>query len=776
LKNVSNAVRIALLVSAFLACRVSGSAAQQNDSIHITHQYADVDARSMIGLPMGSHKTIVTQDGQLQWSQWSLARKGRAVLFGFSEQLDGALGIHLSEIDGSTAKPLTATGQHLDQMRFPFVVTDWRGDKLRAQETAFASGRGEESSTAAGLDVVLFIVTNQDDRPQTLEMQLNGKQRNLPAFASGSQLATHDGNLLAAVEPADGLAQQSSTENRLTLAQKRIVPAHSSITFWVKLPYDSSDAQKPAVPAGSGQALLENARHAWETLWSQGAQIELPAREHELADFYQASVAYILMLTERDENGELWTLDGPAEYREFWGRGEYFQARSIEFAGYLPIALDTAKHTYSLQKPDGEWDWPVTSGWPAWDNIGGNAATVWDYYRLTRDKDWLRNAYPHLAAAAEWINLHREESMVADDAPQAAQPIHRQIPWSCSPETSPPLKPGEKPYWYGLLPWSYGDSGLPEGHPFPHNTWGLYAIQIAEMAANELGKPEDAARFSSEYANYKQVYFAAMKRSIALEKEDAPYLPAMPTDPGAGVSQSLIAVYPTGLLSADNLWVTNLLKRMRRDELQGLPTQMAWMGAGGVWPSESMNVAETYLRRGEIDKTVSLLTATLNHTYSTDVFREEIKVDKSLPVACSTGVSKDVENGNGTGDMPEAWGPANYILLLRDMLFYEDGDSLRVLAGIPADWIHAGEHLAIASAPTTLGGTISLRLDYPQAGKMRLHFESSAAVPEAIVRFPLPAGATLHSVSLNGSPITGFSRDTVTLKNLSGPAEVEVEF
>jgi hypothetical protein len=269
-----------------------------------------------------------------------------------------------------------------------------------------------------------------------------------------------------------------------------------------------------------------------------------------------------------------------------------------------------------------------------------------------------------------------------------------------------------------------------------------------------------------------------MRRSIGLENgdADAPYLPAMPTDPGAGVSQSLIAVYPTGLLSPGDLWVTNLLKRMGRDELQGLPTHMAWMGAGGVWPSESMNVAETYLRRGNIDKTISLLIATLNHTYTTDVFREEIKVDKNLPVACATGVSKDVEDGHGTGDMPEAWGPANYILLLRDMLFYEDGDSLHLLAGIPADWIGPGEHIAIASAPTTLGGSVTMRLDYLRAGTMHLHFESTASVPEAVVRFPLAAGVNLRSVRVNGNPATGFSGDSVTLKNLSGPTDIEVEF
>lgn len=745
--------------------------APAQDNFHITHEFSNVDARSMIGLPMGSHKTIVTKDGQLLWSQWSLAQKGRAVLFGFSEQFDGDLGIRMSEISGAKSKPLVAGGQHLDGMRFPFVITEWKGESLRAEETAFAATDGKKD-----LDVVRMSVSNLSDRPQMLELKLDGKQRNLPALAAGSHLATRDGMLLAIVEPASGVAHQSTEAGSLTLAQQREVPAHGSITFWIKLPYDLPTGEEISLAAIDGSQLLQNARHSWETLWSEGTQIDLPAREKELSDFYQASVAYILMLTERDEKGELWTLDGPALYREFWGRGEYFQGRSIEFAGYLPIALETVKHTFSLQKSDGEWDWPVTSGWPAWDNIGGNAATVWDYYLLTRDKEWLRSSYPHLAAAADWVDLHRQETMLPDNAPAVSQPIQRQIPWKCSTETSPPLKPGEKPYWWGLLPWSYGDSGLPEGHPYPHNTWGLYAIKIAEQAAKVLGNDEDAKQFATKYAAYKQAYFDSMRRSIALEKEDAPYLPAMPTDPGAGVSQSLIAVYPTGLIAPDDLWVTNLLARMRRDELQGLPTHMAWMGAGGVWPSESMNVAETYLRRGDIDKTVSLLIATLNHTYTTDVFKEEIKVDKTLPVACASGVSKDVENGNGTGDMPEAWGPANLILLVRDMIFYEDRDSLHILAGIPANWIEPGGHLAISSAPTTLGGKVSLRLDYPQSGKMHLHFESSVAVPHAVVRFPIPTGKHLRGVSINGQRSNDFRQETISFKSVTGATDIEAEF
>ena len=765
------AIPFVLAAAAFLANAAPSFAGEQSDTLHITHQYADVDARSMIGLPMGSHKTIVTQDGQLQWSQWSLARKGRAVLFGFSEQLDGALGIHLSEVTNDQTKPLVAAGQHLYQMRFPFVVTKWKAGQMSAEETAFPV-----EADGCGMDVVEITASNHSDEPRMLELKLDGKQRNLPAFASGSHLATRDGKLLAVVEPRRGVSRQFTETDDLVLVQQRVVPAHGSVTFWIKLPYELAVAHLPDLTPASASSLLTDAAGQWERFWGQGTQLQLPAREKELSDFYQASVAYMVMLTERDEQGDLWTLDGPAEYREFWGRGEYFQARAIEFAGYLPIALETVKHTFSLQKPDGEWDGPVTSGWPAWDNIGGNAASVWDYYLLTRDSSWLRSSYPHLAGAAEWINLHRAESMVPEDAPAASKPIHRQIPWSCTPETSPSLKPGEKPYWYGLLPWGYGDSGLPEGHAFPHNTWGLYTEKIAESAAEILGRTEDARGFASDYEDYKHAYFTAMRRSIALEKQDAPYLPAMPTEPGADVSQSLIAVYPTRLLKPDDLWVTNLLKRMRRDELQGLPTHMAWMGAGGVWPSESLNVAETYLRRGDIDKTVSLLLASLNHTYTTDTFREEIKVDKNLPVACASGQSKDVPDGDGTGDMPEAWGPANLILLLRDMIFYEDGDSLHILAGVPANWIAPGESLSIGSAPTTLGGKISLRLHSSRAGQMDLHLESSVKVAEATIRFPLPPGATLRSVTVNGKPASPAGRDTLRLTDLTGVTDIQAEF
>ena len=151
----------------------------------------------------------------------------------------------------------------------------------------------------------------------------------------------------------------------------------------------------------SGEALLAKAVAQWDGIWARGARVHYP--QQVLNDFFDSSIAYVLILTEYDAKGDLWTLDGPDVYRQYWGRGEYFQARAMEVAGYLSPARESVEHAFHIMNDDGEWDGPPTSGWPAWDNIGGNAGAVWDYYLYTRDKAWLAQAYPYLLRSSEWV-------------------------------------------------------------------------------------------------------------------------------------------------------------------------------------------------------------------------------------------------------------------------------------------------------------------------------------------------------------------------------------
>lgn len=756
--------------AASLLLAASSERSGTHPAVHVSHKYANTNAVSLIGLPMGSRKTLVDTKGNLRWSQWELRRRPADVPFGFSSQLDGALHIEvLASNAGGAFRPLPATGQELHRGRFPFVTTRFDDAKLHVEELAFAV-----ETHGIGLDAVRLQFENRGANEVKVEVRISGRRANLPGHVRGATLATRDG-FLVVLGRADNGVFESAAEG-LALTYDLTAKSRSSSSLWLELPYDFPSGRLDDLERVSVSGLLETAEQSWEHFWKSGMTIELP--EKELEDFYYSSLAYVVILTERDAAGDLWALDGPSGYRQFWGRGEYFQARALEVGGHVEIARETVEHTFRLQMDDGEWAGPPISGYPAWDNIGGNAAAVWDYYRFTGGRAWLEKAYPYLLSAARWIRFHREETQLPPSAvPPGAVPIRRQLPWSCRPEPDPPLSPGEKPYWWGLLPWGYGDSGLPEGHGFPHNVMALYAVRCAQLAASELGKSEDADWLSREYTDFKGAIMTAINRSIQLEKEGPPYLPAMPTYPDAAVSQSLLAVHPTELYPPDHALVTGLLERMGRTELQGLPSNMAWMGYGGVWPGASINVAETYLRRGDVDKTVRLLLAALEHSYATKVWREEISVDPSRPRACTdaAAVSRQHKKGEGSGDMPEAWANANLVNLLRDMLLYEKSGALRLLMGVPADWIGEGEQIVVEKAPTLLGATVSFRLRCPSTNRMTMELELPARPVDVIVRFPIGSGRKIDVARINGQSVQPASDSSVELTGGKGSVRIEIE-
>ena len=221
-----------------------------------------------------------------------------------------------------------------------------------------------------------------------------------------------------------------------------------------------------------------------------------------------------------------------------------------------------------------------------WDNAGGNAAAVWDYYLYSRDRKWLEQAYPYMLRAAQWIRDHREESTVegVKDIPPGAIPIKRMLPSRCRPEPVPELKPGEKTYWYGLLPWSYGDSGLPEGHSFSHNFLSAYGEKVTSEAAITLGHPGDAAWLDKEYVAYVAAIRESVRRAVKLEKAESAYLPAMPTYPEGAYSQTFLAVYPTQLYPPDDPLVSGLIARTwsTKSTTGAFRPTVAWAGAQGV--------------------------------------------------------------------------------------------------------------------------------------------------------------------------------------------------
>ena len=758
-----NRVRIVVWLSALLVfCNLAWA------RVHITHEYANINAQSLIGLPMGSEKTVIDKQGDLRWSQWTIQRREPEVPFGISAQMDGALDIRLAlSSEAGIPTVLEATGQELYKGRFPFIVTRFVAPYLTVEELAFSTAIGK-----AGLDVIRITLSNSGPRELNMDVRLSGKTRNLSAFAAGTALVTRDGRLVALAD-GEGLEWRAET-GALVLACRAVVPAKSSKVIWVKRPYDLRETDKPLLSGVPGPQLLGQAEQGWQEIWGQGIRVELP--EKELEDFFYSSLAYLLILTEYDAHGDLWALDGPSVYRHFWPRNEYYPAVAIDMGGYPGIAVQTVNHLINVQKDDGRWDMPLISSPMAWDSIGYAAWTVWEQYRFTRDRAWLWQAYPHLLSAAHWIALNRQATELPPDAPEASQPVKPYLPDLCQPAPEAPLAPGEKPYTWGLLPAGFGDGGLPDDHAFTHNVMPLYGLECVRQAALELGQSADANWLAAEYGDYKEAILTAIQRAVKLEKEGPPYLPAAPTMPDAPAWGTLRAVIPARLFSPGDPLVTGLLARLERMSRQGLPTNMAWLGPSGVWPSESMEVALVYLVLGDLERTTGLLEAALNHSYTTNVWQEETLVDKTLPISCGKPQPPDAVNQTGTGDMPEGWGHANLVILLRDMLLREEEGTLHLLSGIPASWIGVGEKISVQDAPTMLRGKVSYTLTHPEAGKMNLDLSPPPGASQAVVHFPLSKGRRITAARVDGQPVSTVSGSAVTLAIAAKLTHIDIEF
>jgi len=328
--------------------------------VAIDHRYTNTDAQSLIGLPMGSHKTIVDKQGDLKWSQWSLKRKPLDTPIGFSDQLDGELAIQIF----AGTDPLKVSSQQLYRGRYPFIVSSAHSGSLTLEELAFAvdpDAKPGEIPTARsgvkGLDVVRLTISNDGASAVDVTLKLSGRERNLPGHVVGQMLENGAGEDVALVTETEGAAV-AAEDNSLTLALHLSIPAQSKKSATIELPYEWPVARNGELSRESGAELLAKAVEQWDSLWAGATKVDFPQKE--LTDFYYSSIAYVLILTEFDTRGDLWALDGPAVYRQYWGSGEYFQGSLDEFwAIHAALPDDFVKLSYENLKPGSRLiQWP----------------------------------------------------------------------------------------------------------------------------------------------------------------------------------------------------------------------------------------------------------------------------------------------------------------------------------------------------------------------------------------------------------------------------------
>jgi hypothetical protein len=165
------------------------------------------------------------------------------------------------------------------------------------------------------------------------------------------------------------------------------------------------------------------------------------------------------------------------------------------------------------------------------------------------------------------------------------------------------------------------------------------------------------------------------------------FIPGDPFDPDLDINGDTAACYPTHFLDARDPMATSSLERIARHSHEGLYSWFKTVNNGDMWTYMTADWAMCYMLRDDLPMFNKLFRAYVNHASPTNGWVECIYIDSRL----------------GTGDMPHGWAAAEYVLLHRNSLVYENENNLELCWGVDPDWLGDGAHVTVKHAPTKFG-------------------------------------------------------------------------
>ena len=118
------------------------------------------------------------------------------------------------------------------------------------------------------------------------------------------------------------------------------------------------------------------------------------------------------------------------------------------------------------------------------------------------------------------------------------------------------------------------------------------------------------------------------------------------------------------------------------------------------------------------------------------------------------------------GDIPHGWACAEFMLLLRDILFFEAGEDcatphIYIAPGVLSHWVGNGENVEVQNAPTIFGNTFGYRLTHDAVhNTITIHIlqQLPVALNVALV-YSCQFGNTIQSINVDGlniaAPLNG---------------------
>jgi hypothetical protein len=663
----------------------------------------------------------------------------------------------------------------LEDGYLPIPSVSWQADPLRLDITAFAAGKVGKSIAYAR-----YRVTNQGDTPAetTLFLTVRPFQVNPPWQSlqrSGGTSPIHsiifenrfvrvgsDRVILFLTPPQavgastfdeGGIPEKLSRDNvpsgrevfdefgyaSAAMRYPLTLPPGESRDVYIAIPFHDpqpfvADLHAPTSAADEFTKRLEEAETYWRKVLER-VVFQLPPSAEKMSLALKSAVAQILINREGPA-----IHPGPRNYARSWIRDGAVTSSALLEVGVPQPAADFLRWFSTYQFASGKVPCCVdrrgADPTAEHDSHGELIYGVAEYYRFTRDVGFVADLWPHVTAAADYIEQLRAQRLTDQ------------------------FSSGEGLLFYGLLPESISHEGYASNPP--HSYWddffALRGLSDAAFLGRVVGDTDREKKYANLRDDFRRDLYASIERSMARHQID--YIPGAAERGDFDASSTAIALAPVGEL--ENLpqpALTNTFDRYYQyfdDRRNG---RIDWEA---YTPYELRNVTALLLLN-QPERAFEVL---------------EYLVDAQRPPAWNQWQEifwRDGAAPKFIGDMPHTWIGSGYIRAVRSLFAYEreSDDALVLGAGLPPSWIDDPAGVGVDRLPTYYG-TLNMKVRREDASTVRVVLRGDIQVPAGRIVVRLPVGKPLESVRVNGTAVDTFDASSATIDRF--PADVELRY
>jgi hypothetical protein len=706
---------------------------------------------TIVGIDGGSQNGLLSEDGALEVAK-------------------GGFSIEPFVVSGSqvTTWADVQISQSLRERYLPIPSVTWRHPQWQMQVTAFASGTRTRSQLAAS-----YTITNTSDQALALTLvlavrpfQVNPPAQflNQPGGISPIHALDWDGAMLSvdgtprlyplqppdhvgvasfdaggfpeAPAPAQGAAARAVVDATglasSALAYELQLAPGAGATIGIVAPLTGSVAV-PGPEAQLSMTWLDEQQDMVAAHWRKQldrVSFQVPEPGQHVVDTVRSSLAHILM----SRDGPI-LRPGTRSYARSWIRDGAMISEGLLRLGHQAIAADYlrwyAPHQFANGKIPCCVDARGADPVPEHDSAGEFIFMAAEVYRFTGDRALLEAMWPHVEAAARYLETLRQ----SERTPANLTPERRAL--------------------YGLLPPSISHEGYSAKPAYSYwdDFWALEGYEDATEIAATLGHVEARDRLARQRDEFRHDLHASLRASTAVH--NIAYLPGAADLGDFDPTSTTIALSPVG--EGHDLPQDLLLPTFERYWQEFVARRDGAREWKDYTPYE-LRVIGTFIRLGWRARVEELLAF-----FFAD--RRPAAWNQWAEV-----VGREPRKPRFIGDMPHAWISSDYIRAALDMFAYErEADQTLVLAaGVPPAWLD-GPGISIQNLRTPYG---PLSYSIIRAGdRVTLAITSQPKPPGGLV-WPWPWDQPPGPARINGKPARWHGNE---LRFSELPAEVVVE-